>query len=88
MLTMRVIVTVRAQLESMLRSPLVTWDEEGSRNSRGDSSSDEITHSLQPLRDTIHAILIPISVLVIRKRIERVLALVIFGRISPTSVNA
>lgn len=66
----------------------VSSQEDGSMDSRGGSSSGKRTHSLQPLCDAIYTILISISVLVIRKGIERILTLVILCGISPTSINA
>lgn len=49
---------------------------------------DERTYGLQSLRDTIHSILVSISVLVIREWVERVFSLVILGGIDPTGMGA
>ena len=49
--------------------------------------SDRGTHGLQPLGDAIHSVLVSVSVLVVRKRIERILALIILCRISPPGMS-
>ena len=84
MLTVRVIVAVRIQLGELWQDqPWVGQKREKHKRLLEESWSDRATHSLQPLRDTIYSVF----VLVVRKRIERILALVILGGISPAGVS-
>lgn len=86
MLTVWVIVAVYAQLENYCE--ISTGHPGRSFWERREAMlSDEETHSFQPWSEVAPSILIPISVLVIRKRIERIITLVILGRISPAGIN-